>query len=42
VSEDEDGAKSYAVGTNGKGQAQFRDTKHWQLDVVGTLTLAPS
>ena len=41
VSEDEAGAKSYAVATNGKGQAQFKDTKHWQLDVVGTLALAP-
>ena len=41
VSEDEEGAKSYTVTTNGKGQAQFKDTHHWQLDVVGTLTLSP-
>lgn len=41
VTENDDGSKAYAVATNGKGQAQFKDTQHWQLDVVGTLTLTP-
>lgn len=39
VSEDDDGAKSYAIADQGNGQAQFRDTQHWQLDVIGTLRL---
>ena len=41
ATEGEDGAKAYAVATKGKGQAQFKDTHHWQLDVAGTLTLTP-
>ncbi|MFA5862717.1 MAG: hypothetical protein WDA16_13585 [Candidatus Thermoplasmatota archaeon] len=39
VSEDDEGAKTYAIADQGNGQAQFRDTQHWQLDVVGGLTL---
>lgn len=40
VSEDDGGAKSYTIADQGNGQAQFRDTQHWQLDVLGTLTLS--
>lgn len=41
VSESDDGAKSYALADQGNGQAQFRDTQHWQVDILGTLTLIP-
>lgn len=41
VSEDDNGTKEYAIADQGAGQAQFKDTQHWQLDVVGSLSLDP-